>query len=244
MSPRPLSPLERQIGPRPQMTLVIQDQTICEIWVNGRAPIITLHDCDWGETDSDPAFDAEGIAFSPINWRGPAWTLGLSLYPPEKETYTMANQTMKSIPLSALQVSKLNMRHGRKKPDVSDILPSIRQHGVRQSLLVRQEGEVYGVIAGRRRLFALKEIAKDTGIDVSVPCIVMREDSDAEAIEASLIENVARLPATEMEQYVAFKKLNEEGRTLDEISAYYGVTPLTVKRVLALASLIDRKSVV
>lgn len=150
----------------------------------------------------------------------------------------MANQTMKSIPLSALQVSKLNMRHGRKKPDVSDILPSIRQHGVRQSLLVRQEGEVYGVIAGRRRLFALKEIAKDTGINVSVPCIVMREHSDAEAIEASLIENVARLPATEMEQYVAFKKLNEEGRSLEEISEYYGVTPLTVKRVLALASLI------
>jgi len=238
MSPRTLSRLERQIGPRPQITLVIQDQTVCEIWVNGRAPLITLHDYDWGETDPDPAFDAEGIAFSPINWRGPAWTLGLSLYPPEKETYTMANQTMKSIPLSALQVSKLNMRHGRKKPGVSDILPSIRQHGVRQSLLVRQEGEVYGVIAGRRRLFALKEIAKETGIDVAVPCIVMRDDSDAEALEASLIENVARLPATEMEQYLAFKKLNEEGRTLDEIGEYYGVTLLTVKRILALASLI------
>ena len=81
MSPRTFNRLERQIGPRPQMTLVIQDQAICEIWVNGRAPLITLHDYDWGETDPDPTLDAEGIAFSPINWRGPAWTLGLSLCP-------------------------------------------------------------------------------------------------------------------------------------------------------------------
>ena len=58
MSPRTLSRLERDIGPRPQMTLVIQDQRICEIWVNGRAPVITLRDYDWGEADPDPAFAA------------------------------------------------------------------------------------------------------------------------------------------------------------------------------------------
>jgi ParB family chromosome partitioning protein len=64
------------------MRLVVQDMTVTEIWVNGRAPIITIHDYDWGETDLDPAFDDEGFAFSPINWRGPAWMLGLSFHPP------------------------------------------------------------------------------------------------------------------------------------------------------------------
>lgn len=235
---RARSSLEHLIGPRPKLTLVIEDNFVAEIWVEGRAPIITIQDYDWGQTDPDPVIDAEGFAFSPINWRGPAWTLGLSLHPPAKETYTMANQTMKSIPLSDLKVSKLNMRHERKAPDVSDILPSVREHGVRQSLLVRQEGNGYGVIAGRRRLFALKQVAKETGIDPQVPCILMTDDSDAEAMQASLIENVARVPATEMEQYTAFKKLHDLGRSVDDIANYYGVTDLTVKRVLALANLI------
>lgn len=107
----------------------------------------------------------------------------------------MANHQVKSIALSELKVSSLNMRHGRKKPDISDILPSIRTHGVRQSLLVRAEGGKFGVIAGRRRLFALKQVAKETGKDLRVTCIVMKSASEAEAIEASLIENVARMPA-------------------------------------------------
>ena len=238
MSPRTLSRLERQIGPRPQITLVVQDQTVCEIWVNGRAPIITLHDYDWGETDPDPAIDAEGIAFSPINWRGPAWTLGLSLYPPEKET-DMAQPTLKHIPLTELRISKLNMRHGRKKPDVSDILPSIKAGGIRQTLLVRREGKHYGVIAGRRRFFALQAIAKETGETPLVPCAIMSEKDAASAIEASVIENVGRLTATEMEQYTAFKRLHEEGRSVEDIAAYFGVTELLVRRVLALASLSD-----
>lgn len=237
MLARPFSMLERCLGPRPRLTLVIDDMRVAEIWVEGRAPLISIHDYDWGETDPDPAFDGDGFAYSPINWRGPVWSLGLSIHPTKKETYTMARQSMKSIPLSELKVSKLNMRHGRKKPDISDILPSIRAHGLRQSLLVRQESKSYGVIAGRRRLFALKQIAKDTGIDPNVPCIVMRTGDDAEALEASLIENIARLPATEMEQYTAFKKLHDAGRAVADIADYYGVTELTVRRVMALANL-------
>ena len=148
----------------------------------------------------------------------------------------MANTLVKSIPVSDLKVSTLNMRHARTKPDVSDILPSIRVHGVRQSLLMRAEGTKFGVIAGRRRLFALKQVAKETGKDMKTPYIVMKSASEADAIEASLIENVARVPATEMEQYIAFNQLHGAGRTIEEIAEYYGVTALTVKRVLALAT--------
>ena len=61
------------------MTLVIEDKLVREIWVNGRAPLVTIHDYDWGELDPEPSFDTEGFPFSPINWSGPAWTLGLSL---------------------------------------------------------------------------------------------------------------------------------------------------------------------
>ena len=60
----------------------------------------------------------------------------------------------------------------------------------------------------------------------------MAEGDVASAIEASIIENVARLPATEMEQYSAFRKLHDEGRAVEEIAAFFGVTELNVRRVL------------
>ncbi|WP_290948987.1 ParB/RepB/Spo0J family partition protein [Hyphomonas sp.] len=233
---RVLSESECILGPRPDMTLVVEDDRVVEIWVAGRAPRIAIRDYDWGQTDPAPAFDREGFPYSDIHWSGPAWALGLSLCPPEKET-PMAQPDLTHIPLDQLSVSKLNMRHGRKKPDVSDILPSIREKGIRQTLLVRREGDGYGVIAGRRRYFALLELAKETGTNPLVPCAVMSEEDAASAIEASIIENVARLPATEMEQYVAFRKLADEGKQPADIATFFGVTELLVRRVLALASL-------
>ncbi|PKP79778.1 MAG: partitioning protein [Alphaproteobacteria bacterium HGW-Alphaproteobacteria-18] len=149
----------------------------------------------------------------------------------------MSQPDLIHIELSKLSISKLNMRHGRKAPDVSDILPSIREKGVRQTLLVRREGEGYGVVAGRRRFFALQQIAKESGSDPLVPCAVMQEEDAASAIEASIIENVARLPATEMEQFAAFRKLHEEARAVADIAGFFGVTELHVRRVLALAAL-------
>ena len=149
----------------------------------------------------------------------------------------MSQPDLIHIELSKLSISELNMRHGRKAPDVSDILPSIREKGVRQTLLVRREASGYGIVAGRRRFFALQQIAKESGTDPLVPCAVMAEGDVASAIEASIIENVARLPATEMEQYTAFRKLHDEGRTVEEIAGFFGVTELNVRRVLALAAL-------
>ncbi|MBK8198173.1 MAG: ParB/RepB/Spo0J family partition protein [Acidobacteria bacterium] len=149
----------------------------------------------------------------------------------------MSQPDLVHIKLSQLGISKLNMRRGRKVPDVSDILPSIREKGIRQTLLVRREAGGYGIVAGRRRFFALQQIARETGTDPLVPCAVMAESDAASAIEASIIENVARLPATEMEQFTAFRKLHDEGRTVEDISAFFGVTELTVRRVLALAGL-------
>jgi ParB-like chromosome segregation protein Spo0J len=55
---------------------------------------------------------------------------------------------MQHIPLSNVKVSTVNVRHGRKSPDVSDILPSIRARGVLQPLLVRPNGEGFEIIAG------------------------------------------------------------------------------------------------
>ena len=144
---------------------------------------------------------------------------------------------LKNIALSALSISPLNMRAKDKNPDISDILPSIRENGIRQTLLVRPEGDGYGVVAGRRRYYALMKIAEESGKKLKAPCGILESEDDAVAIEASLIENLARLPATELEQFAAFKKLKITGRTVPEIAHHFGVTELKVKRILALANL-------
>ncbi|MDZ5696736.1 ParB/RepB/Spo0J family partition protein [Chelativorans sp. M5D2P16] len=142
------------------------------------------------------------------------------------------------IPLDQLKVSAFNMRHARKAPDVSDILPSIRARGVQQPLLVRPNGKGYEIVAGRRRFFSLKTIAKEGGEVEPVPCAVMADGDDAAALEASLIENIARLDPDEMAQYETFARLVAEGRTVEDIAATFGTTEIMVKRALALGNLL------
>jgi ParB family chromosome partitioning protein len=65
----------------------------------------------------------------------------------------------------------------------------------------------------------------------------MAKGDDAQAVEASLIENVAHLPMDEMDQFEAFQRLLKEGRSVEDIAHVFGVTELTVKRRLAIANL-------
>ena len=142
------------------------------------------------------------------------------------------------VPLEQLKVSATNMRHGRKRPEIADILPSIRARGVQQPLLVRANGKGYEIVAGRRRYFALAALAKEIGEAPPVPCAVMDETGDADAVEASLIENTARLDPDEVARWETFARLHREGRTPAEIAATFGVTELAVRRTLELGTLL------
>ena len=150
---------------------------------------------------------------------------------------------LKFIPFSALHISELNMRHSETAPEIDDILPSVKERGIRQPLIVRREGGTtkkpkYGIVAGRRRYFCLATLSEQ-GTDIpDVPCCVMDAKDDALAIETSIIENVARLAPTEMEQYEAFKVLSDKGQSIDNIAAVFGITANSVKRRLALGALI------
>ena len=147
---------------------------------------------------------------------------------------------LQMIRLDQLKVSALNMRASRKQPYLDDILPSIRERGVLVPLLVRPNGkpDQFEIVAGRRRVLASKAVAKETGETADLPCRIIAEGDDAAAVEASILENVARLEPDEMQEFEAFKKLNDKGKDVSEIARIFGVTELTVKRRLALSSLI------
>jgi ParB family transcriptional regulator, chromosome partitioning protein len=150
--------------------------------------------------------------------------------------------TLMFIPQDRLSVSKTNMRHSRKAPDVSDILPTIRKRGVIQTLLVRAcqtEGD-FEIVAGERRVHAAQLVAAETGEAEPLPCRILAAGDDAAAIEASMIENLARLDADEVTQWETFTRLVKEGREVTDLSETFGLPELTIRRVLALGNLMPR----
>ncbi|PKP95811.1 MAG: chromosome partitioning protein ParB [Alphaproteobacteria bacterium HGW-Alphaproteobacteria-14] len=146
------------------------------------------------------------------------------------------------IPLDRLSVSPINMRRGRKTPDVSDILPSVKARGVLSPLFVRANGKPdhFEILAGKRRYFASIEAAKESGEERNLPCIVIGEGDDAEALEISMIENLLRQDPDEVTQWESFTRLVKEGRSLEDIAATFALTELQVKRILALGNLLPR----
>lgn len=146
------------------------------------------------------------------------------------------------IDFSKLSISALNMRHAKRAPDISDILPSIRARGVLVPLLVRPKDEPdhYEIVAGRRRYFSAKAVIAEGGEITALPCAIMEPGDDAAALEASLIENIARLDPDEMSQYETFTRLIKEGRTVEEIAATFGLSETQVKQRLALGNLLPK----
>jgi len=146
------------------------------------------------------------------------------------------------VPLSRL-VSRPTGRNVRKTPRMSipELAASIQRVGLLQNLIViaAADGEHYEVVAGGRRLAALKLLAKKRRIsrEWEVPCLLV---ADATARTASLTENVQREAMHPADQFEAFAALVAEGRPIEDIAADFSVTPLVVQRRLKLANVSPR----
>jgi len=146
------------------------------------------------------------------------------------------------IDVDHLSIAATNMRGKGKDPDVSDLLPSVRARGVLVPLLVRPNCAAghYEIVAGRRRFTAVHVVAREGGAVKPIPCAILDEGDDADALEASLLENLARVRPDEVSQWEAFVALVKSGRSVDEVADTFGFEPSAVKRILALGNLLPR----
>ncbi|NMG03294.1 ParB/RepB/Spo0J family partition protein [Azoarcus taiwanensis] len=146
------------------------------------------------------------------------------------------------VPLSRL-VLRPTGRNVRKTPRMSipELAASIQRVGLLQNLIAiaAADGEHYEVVAGGRRLAALKLLAKKHRIpkEWEVPCLLV---ADGTARTASLTENVQREVMHPADQFEAFAALAAEGRPIEDIAADFSVTPLVVQRRLKLANVSPR----
>jgi ParB family chromosome partitioning protein len=149
---------------------------------------------------------------------------------------------LRHIDIGNLCVSAANMRAKGSKPDIANILPSVRARGVLVPLIVRANGspDNYEIVAGKRRYHAALTVAAESGEGEALPCAIMAAGDDAAALEASLIENVARLDPDEVTRWEGFTRLVREGRSPEDIALTFGLTELQVKRTLALGNLLPR----
>ncbi|WP_375228594.1 ParB/RepB/Spo0J family partition protein [Roseobacter sp. S98] len=144
---------------------------------------------------------------------------------------------LKSVDLDDLTPASLNVRK-RGGTDTGDLVPSIRAHGLLQPLLVRPSDTGFEIVAGQRRYHALRTLASEQDDTPPVPCLIMEDGEDAKAIEASLAENLARLPMDEIDQYKAFAALAREGMSTEDIADRFGITTRLVTQRLAIAGII------
>ena len=145
-----------------------------------------------------------------------------------------------TVPLNKLTRSRDNVRGAKDAAAAAahvELVASIRAHGLIQSLaVVENGGGKYGVVAGGRRLAALKELAQagDLPKDWPVPCIVQAADG---ASEASLAENTVRVAMHPADQVEAFAKLAKAGASPEQIGTRFGIAKRTVERRLRLGGL-------
>ncbi|TYZ55425.1 chromosome partitioning protein ParB [Ralstonia solanacearum] len=147
------------------------------------------------------------------------------------------------VPLSrlVLRPTGRNVRKTVPRMSIPELAASIQRVGLLQNLIVipAADGLHYEVVAGGRRLAALKLLVKKHRIakDWNVPCLQVADDT---ARTASLTENVQREAMHPADQFEAFAALVAEGRPIEDIAADFSVMPLVVQRRLKLANVSPR----
>lgn len=145
-----------------------------------------------------------------------------------------------SIPFSRLVATDAINARASTKDGLDELAASIAVKGVIQPLAVRpQDGSNrYEIIDGRRRFQALAKLVKAGTLakTYAVP-IHVRNETDGEALETSLMANTVRLPMHPVEQHEVFARLADAGTSVDDIAARFGLAERTVRQQLALGKL-------
>ena len=116
--------------------------------------------------------------------------------------------------------------------ELEELSRSIKEHGIIQPLLVREDDNGYELATGERRLRA----AKNAGLS-HVP-VVVKSITDSDLLEMSIVENIQREDLNPMEEAEAYNMLiTEFDLTQDQVAVRVGKSRSAVANFLRLRQL-------
>lgn len=155
-----------------------------------------------------------------------------------RKTEPVSNEQKKAEMMVKISKVEPNLNQPRKQFDEDSLLElaeSIKQYGILQPLLVSNKKDYYEIVAGERRWRA----AKIAGLK-EVPVLV-REFSEQEIVEISLIENIQREDLNPIEEAKAYKRLIDEFHLKqDEIAERVSKSRTAVTNSMRLLKLNER----
>jgi ParB family chromosome partitioning protein len=137
------------------------------------------------------------------------------------------------LPITSLVAGKYQPRRHFDEAALNELADSIARHGLMQPIVVRQTGTVtYEIIAGERR-FRAAQITK-----LKMVPVIVRELTDAQALELALIENIQRTDLNPLEEAAGYQRLMDEfGYTQEKLAPVVGKSRSHVANLLRLLKL-------
>lgn len=141
-------------------------------------------------------------------------------------------EEVKQIPVDNIVPSPYQPRTVFDDEKIDELCQTIKTHGIIQPIVVRERDYGFELIAGERRLRAVKKLGMET-----IPALV-KNFNDAQTASISLIENLQREGLTAIEEAVAYQKLIElYGLTQESLAQRLGKGQSTIANKLRLLNL-------
>ncbi len=158
---------------------------------------------------------------------------GLSALIPERQEPQANKESVLHIPLSKIKTNKYQPRLEFNKEKLDELVSSIKEKGIIQPILVRRTEEgAYELIAGERRFRAAGVLGAET-----IPAIV-KDVTDLDSLEISLIENIQREELNPIEEAAAFQKfITDFNFTQERIATAMGKDRSTIANTIRLLGL-------
>ncbi len=145
-----------------------------------------------------------------------------------------SEEQLRELPVEQISPNPRQPRRSFDEESLQALAGSLGEHGVLQPVLVRPAPGGFELVAGERRWRA----ARLAGL-ASIPAIV-REREDTEALEAALVENMAREDLNPIEEARACAALVEElGLTREDVGRRVGRSRVAVSNLMRLLDLPD-----
>lgn len=160
---------------------------------------------------------------------------GLASLIPESDLQTNDREQVLTIDVNLIKPNKEQPRKNFDDEKLMELANSIKEHGIIQPIIVKEENDIYTIIAGERRWRAAKQLNLK-----EVP-VIIKDLTEREIVEISLIENIIRENLNPIEEAMAYKRLLKEfNLTQEEISKQVSKSRSAIANALRLLNLDER----